>query len=421
MRFANDSSMRILVISNYYPPIELGGWEQLTCNVANQLIARGHQIAVLTSNYRKEEIQGTEAGINRCLHLESYDPVSYHPRSTLSHRRQEEENRNTITGIVREFDPEIIFINGMWNLPYTVAKEAEDLRPGRVVYYLASYWPTEPDAHTAYWTSSAGNFVKKIPKKLIGSILRKGWIEGTPRNRLDFRLVLCVSEFVQDYVVREAGVPRERTRVVHNGIELDWFTITRAENPSGDLRLLYAGRLSPDKGVHTILEALGRLNQANPHAPIRLSLYGSGTPEYENRLREQARNLGIEKWVELKGLVPREQMPSVFAQHEVLLFPSIWPEPLARILQEAMACELVVIGTATGGTNEILLDGENGLIFEVGDSAMLAEKINLIASEPSLREKLAKAARKTVEERFSLNRMVIEIEESFNQILSQGE
>jgi glycosyltransferase involved in cell wall biosynthesis len=114
-------------------------------------------------------------------------------------------------------------------------------------------------------------------------------------------------------------------------------------------------------------------------------------------------------------------MPSVFAEHEVLLFPSIWPEPLARIIQEAMACELVVIGTATGGTNEILSEGENGLIFEVGNSAMLAEKINLIMSEPSLREKLAQAARKTVEERFSLNRMVTEIEESFHQILSQGE
>jgi len=80
-----------------------------------------------------------------------------------------------------------------------------------------------------------------------------------------------------------------------------------------------------------------------------------------------------------------------------------------------------VIGTATGGTNEILLDGENGLIFEPENSAMLAEKINLIASEPVLREKLAKAARKTVEERFSLDRMVTEIEESFNHILSQEE
>lgn len=413
--------MRILVISNYYPPIELGGWEQLTSNVVNRLITRGHQIAVLTSNYRIEEIQGREAGIYRHLHLESYDPASYHPKSTLLYRRQEAENDKILTGIVHEFDPEVIFINGMWNLPFSVAKRAEELRPGRVVYYLASYWPTEPDAHTAYWISKADSAVKQMPKKVIGSILRKSWIKGSPRNRLDFRMVLCVSAFVQDYLVRDAGVPKERTRVVHNGIELDWFTVKRAENLSGDLRLLYAGRLSPDKGVHTILEALARLHQADPDVPVRLSLYGKGTPEYETDLRKQVRDSGIEQWVEFKGLVPREQMPSVFAQHEVLLFPSIWPEPLARILQEAMACELVVIGTATGGTNEILLDGENGLIFDAGNSTMLAEKIKLIVSDLSLREKLAKAARKTVEERFSLDRMIAEIEESFEQILSQGE
>jgi len=413
--------MRILVISNYYPPIELGGWEQLTSNVVTRLIDRGHQIEVLTSNYQVREVNEAESGIYRCLHLESYDPVNYHPQSTLYFRRQEAKNRSILTGIVQDFDPKIIFINGMWNLPYTVARHAEELRPGGVVYYMASYWPTEPDAHTAYWTSEADSKIKLIPKQVIGSILRRSWIKSTPRNRLEFRLVLCVSKFVQDYLVREAGVPRERTRVVHNGIEIDWFTVARGANPAGELRLLYAGRLSPDKGVHTILEALGLLHKANPEAAIRLSLYGGGTLEYETSLREQARALGIEKWVEIKDFVPRQQMPAVFAQHDVLLFPSIWPEPLARILQEAVACELVVIGPSTGGTCEILLDGENSLVFKAGDSAMLAEKIKLISGDFDLRKKLAKAARKTVEERFSLDRMVSEVEQSFNQILSQGE
>jgi len=413
--------MRILVISNYYPPIELGGWEQLTSNVVSRLIARGHQIEILTSNYRAKEVRRDEAGIHRHLHLESYDPVNYHPKSTLYFRRQEDENRKVLNNIVSKFDPEIIFINGMWNLPVTVAKNAEAVRPGRVVYYMASYWPTEPDAHTAYWTSDAGSKLKLIPKQVIGSILRRGWIRSSPRNLLEFRLVLCVSKFVQDYVVREAGVPRVRTRVVHNGIEIDWFTVKRGKNPAGELRLLYAGRLAPDKGVHTILEALALFHRDNPEVAIRVSLYGGGTSEYENSLREQVRILGIEKWVEIKGLVPREQMPDVFAKHDVLLFPSIWPEPLARILQEAMACELVVIGTSTGGTCEILLDGENGLVFEAGDSAMLAEKIKLIAGDFALRNKLAKAARQIVEERFSLDRMVSEIEQSFEQILSQGE
>jgi len=75
-----------------------------------------------------------------------------------------------------------------------------------------------------------------------------------------------------------------------------------------------------------------------------------------------------------------------------------------------MACGLVVIGTTTGGTPEILTDGENGLTFKAGDGAMLAEKIARVLREPSLRPRLARAARRTVEERFTMQRMVEELE-----------
>jgi glycosyltransferase involved in cell wall biosynthesis len=84
-----------------------------------------------------------------------------------------------------------------------------------------------------------------------------------------------------------------------------------------------------------------------------------------------------------------------------------------------MACGLVVIGTATGGTREILHDGENGLIFEAGDAQMLAEKIFQIYDDEKLRTRLAKAGRRTVKEEYSLDCMVEEIEKSFTQILEE--
>ena len=114
-------------------------------------------------------------------------------------------------------------------------------------------------------------------------------------------------------------------------------------------------------------------------------------------------------------------MPRVIEAHDVLVFPSIWPEPLARIIQEAMVCGLVVIGTTTGGTREILLDGVNGLTFEVENAQMLAEKIVQVIDDGGLRAKLARAARQTVVERFNLTRMVDEIEENFNWLLTQKE
>ena len=158
-----------------------------------------------------------------------------------------------------------------------------------------------------------------------------------------------------------------------------------------------------------------------PEVNVQLSIYGRGTPEYQDRLENSVSKYQLDRYVRFKGVVPREEMPVVFAAHHVLIFPSVWAEPLARIIQEAMACGLVVIGTATGGTREILHDGENGLIFEAGDAQMLTEKILQVHDDENLRARLAKSARRTVKEEFSLERMVDEIEESFTQILEPRE
>jgi len=413
--------MRVLIISNYYPPLELGGWEQLTRDVACQLNKRGHTVHILTSNYRADEMQKTEPDVDRILYLESYDHARYHAHYTLLHRWQERQNQRHLAQAVAHVAPDIIFINGMWNLPSSVAWQAEQLCPGRVVYYIASYWPTEAGAHTAYWLDQPDNPWLRLPKQWIGTFVRRTLITGTPRNQLDFALVLCVSAFMQDYMIKEAGVPSSQTRVVHNGINPTTFSMRCLREDPPSLRLLYAGRLSPDKGVHTSIEGLGHILQADPSQPITLSVIGSGTPEYETSLRRLADELGISQAVRFYGQVARSQMPDIVAQHDVLLFTSMWPEPLARMTQEAMACGLVVIGTETGGTPEILHDGENGLTFEAGNGLALAEKIAQVSKDPGLRNQLARAARQTIEERFTIDRMVDEIEYHFTSIMSQPE
>ena len=418
-----DSSiqMRVLIISNYFPPGEIGGWEQLTSNVAQELSDRGHHIHILTSNYQLETIYQQESNVTRGLYLESKDPINYHVHYTLIHRWQERRNIERLNHTVDYFKPDIIYINGMWNLPHSLAKRAEQLLPGRVIYYIASHWPTELDAHTAYWSIPANGSFRQVSKGLIGPIIKKFLIPGTPRNQLDFNLVLCVSSFMQDYMVEEAHVSRDRTRVVHNGIELELFRIKPDGTNNETIRLLYAGRLSSDKGVHTILESLGMIREEHPRLPLELSIYGGGAPDYQLQLEKLVQDHNLENWVYFHGIVTRDEMPRVIEAHDVLVFPSIAPEALARIIQEAMACGLVVIGTTTGGNREILHNEVNGLTFEAENAQMLAEKIVQVIDDGGLRAKLARAARQTVVERFTLTRMVDEIEENFNWLLTQKE
>ena len=113
-------------------------------------------------------------------------------------------------------------------------------------------------------------------------------------------------------------------------------------------------------------------------------------------------------------------MPEILTEHDILVLPSIWQEPLARIAQEAMACGLVVVATTTGGTAELIDDGDNGVLFEAGDAEMLASKIDNLATDRQLRFRLAKSGRKTVEERFSFERMVDEIEQHLRQVNAAG-
>ena len=103
-------------------------------------------------------------------------------------------------------------------------------------------------------------------------------------------------------------------------------------------------------------------------------------------------------------------MPALLRRFDVLVFPSVWEEPLARVMQEAMATGLVVVGTTTGGSKELLVDGETGLAFAAEDAAGLAAQLTRLAAEPGLYPRLAKAGRQAVVERFNIERMVDQVE-----------
>jgi spore coat protein SA len=111
-------------------------------------------------------------------------------------------------------------------------------------------------------------------------------------------------------------------------------------------------------------------------------------------------------------------MPSILQQFDVLIFPSIYEEPLARVLQEAMVSGLVVVGTTTGGTTEILTDGKTGLTFAPGDADALAAQVTRLVTDPDLCRRLAKAGRQVVLEYFNLDRMVDEIEDALQEVMA---
>jgi len=411
--------MRILFISNLYPPHDLGGMEIRCRETVDRLRARGHVCHVLTSSYGVQGTAPSEEGITRALHLEA-DIHYYRPLDFFLRRpAREKANWRALRHAIDTSKPDAIFIWGMWNLSTQVAYGAEQWLPGRVAYAVASYWPIEPNMHEAYWQRPARRWWAKmlmVPARWYALQVLKRERETYP---LALEQIACVSHYVRDKLIA-AGVLPHGARVIYNGIDPEPFVRARQAQPQsqeGVLNLVYVGGILPHKGVHTAIEALGRLQQQGQLTNIHLNLIGGGHPDYIAQLKQRILELKLDHAITFTGRIPREQIPTLLGNADVFLFTSTWEEPIARTVMEAMAAGLAVIGTAVGGQQEMLADGVNALVYPPDDAAQLAECILRLRQDPALLSRLAEAGHQTVLERFILERMINEIETWLKEIV----
>jgi glycosyltransferase involved in cell wall biosynthesis len=417
--------MNLLFLTNFYPPHEIGGYEQLCQELADALRLRRHRLTVLTSNYQrpadgaatalKQAAPNREEGVLRSLFLDA--PLDhYQPLDFFRQRRKHQAwNQRQLQQCIERLQPDVVLVWGMWNLSLLLPALAETLLPGRVAYYLCSYWPADVDAHSAYWQLPANRrlteWVKKPLRRLAQAQLRQ---DGCP-PRLGFKHVRCVSHFVRQHLVEQGKIPAE-AGVIYNGIEVDRFWHPTLRPPSPRLRLLYSGRLIADKGVHTALEALLLLRQGGLLDRIQLTILGSGHPDYEARLQALVSEHQLQSCVNFVRFAPRQQVAQYLAEHDVFLFTSLWPEPLARSVMEAMAAGMLVIGTPVGGQAEMLHDGEDSLVYASNDAMQLARQIERALCEPELRLRLASAGQTQVQRTFTMLRMVDEMESFLDRV-----
>lgn len=402
--------MRILFLSNFFPPARPGGYTQWCHEVSERLAKRGHTIGVLTSRYEMEKAPANEQNVFRLLHLEG-DLEYYRPVQFLTRwKKQHSENLASLRRTVAEFAPDLIFVWGMWALSKSLPVLAEQLLPGRVVYFLSDYWASAQDMHTRYWQSPAQRWSMQMLKRALGKVaLATLTKEGQPQP--EFEHVICVSARVRELLV-EAGLPIQNARIIHGGTDVGRFQDVRQRDyRRGQFSMVYAGQLVRHKGVHTAIEAMAQLVNQQGIKHVTLTLVGSGHPDYEGLLRDLVVKERLHDFVKFHEPVSKDKVPAIFQQFDILIFPSIYEEPLARVTQEAMAAGLVVIGTTTGGTKEILKEGQTGLTFAPEDAAGLAAQISRLIEDPELCCRLSEDGRQTVLQVFTLDKMVQEIEE----------
>lgn len=388
--------MRILLASNVYPPNFVGGAELIAHHQAKALQALGHEVEVFageTQAFGNHHEVRREVWAGIPVHRVSMLPGDYDPAYfNFSHPDIEARFQEVLDA----FKPQVFHGHNLIGLSAALPHLARRAGATTVV--------TLHD----HWGYCYKNTIIKEGTKVCTDFSRcfeclpaidEGAGRAIPiRFRKDFVSLMMedVDAFVSPsrYLAEsylKAGFPRDRMHVLWNGIDVDRFKGVRQKPGKGELRLTYVGILLPHKGVGTLLEALGHLPA---DAPVRVNLAGGGEsrPEYEAMLERNGRKDKVTFW----GKVDHDRIGEVYANTDVLVLPSIWPENQPVSITEAMGCGIPSIVSNMGGMLELVEDGTSGDVFEAGNARDLAGRIQRYLDDPGRAQRLGRAARERI-------------------------
>ena len=400
--------MRILVISNLYPPYAIGGYEMGCFSVVEALKKRGHEIKVLTSTYGVISPE-SDIGIYRELKLNIYWKKQNRIIKILKLIPDEIYNQRVFKKLCSDFDPEIIYFWNLSGLSMSLVFSAQKNKLP-VCYYVFDEWLSE-------WQKTSPGLVRFICKELFYLFLKTLHLQ-LPSGKLDLNYAQFASKYLKKTTLQIESTDNDE-QILPWGLDIKSYPYKEiSSNPKS---LLYAGQLVPHKGVHTAVEALKIITQKQMYKSTVLTIVGGAViPEYKTYLIKLINDLGLEKNVRFGGSVKRESLPSIYREHDILIFPSIWNEPFGITLLEAMSSGLAIVGTGTGGSAEIIKDNVNALIFEKENAEACADRIMRLMKDSVLFETLRKNGRETVEKYFSIDKMIDKIEDSLNRVVESN-
>ncbi len=384
--------MRLLVLSNFFPPHHFGGYELSCRDVVDGLRTRGHDALVLTSTVRVPGVDDPASEKASVVRRELQLYWDDHELTKPSLRRRlamERSNQAALARALEDVRPDVVSV---WNMGAVSLGLLTTLIERRVplVYAVCNNWLQYGPRMDA-WT----RLFRRTPR--IGAVVRRA--TGVPTTVPDLAPtgVFC---FVSEETRRRAeqvtpnGFPK--CTVVYSGIDRRDFPVLPPAEIDGANEwrwsLLFVGRLAPEKGVDVAIRALALLPEQ-----ARLRLVGEPDPAHRQRVEALIEELGVAGRVSFE-VIERSALAAAYRDADAVLFPSTWAEPFGLVPVEAMACGCPVVASGTGGSAEFLSDGYNCLLATAGDHTALAAAIERLAADPALRTTLRRGGVATASE-----------------------
>jgi len=365
--------VRILTVGNLYPPHHFGGYEQVWGSAVGYLRERGHEVRVLATRFRHTGVpDGDEPDLFR--ELRWYWRDHEFERFALRERvRIERHNHAVLARHLDELTPDVVAFWSMGGMSHSLIESVRRLGIPSVAF-VHDQW-LDYGRFTDQWLRLFYDR-RWLPARLAEQLI------GVPAyvNYAIAARYVFVSEFVRRRALALSLGLRDTT-VAHSGIASSFLC-----SGSGRVwgwRLLYVGRLHPDKGIHDAVSALTLLPDE-----ATLTFAGSWDPREEAGLSDAVNQLGLRDRVTLLGQLPADKIGELYRSSDVLLFPVRWDEPWGLVPLEAMGSGCPVIATGRGGSGEYLRDGENCLLVPAEAPDHLAAAVGRLAASDELRQRL---------------------------------
>ena len=399
--------MKILVLTDKYPPYYDGGYELICQQVTDGLRERGYTLEVLTTTFG---VKGNkrENYIYRILHHQSLSSQNIFIRrmSQLKNFFQASINYMITRRLAKKISPDLVFVWHAMGISILPILAIQDLGISTVLnigshwlYFLRERYVEEPSILKRWYRSS-----------LIG--FRKF-------EELELDAIIMVSEKLKKSY-HNAGFDVVNAVVIPTGIPHKWIARQpfRSRLPESSVRILYVGRLEPAKGPDIAIRSVENLVKSRRYRNVYLDMIGSGNAGYMDELNQLIVQNNLQKVVKLIGFLSRSELIQRYSQYDMLLFPTPRFEGLPMTIIEAMANGLTVIASDIGGPSDIIEDGRNGFLVTPGDPVSMADKIEKIIINPSLAAEIGLSAIETVRKKYTLDNMLKEYENYLKKFVS---
>ncbi len=404
--------MRILTITSNHPPYHSGGYELRIKDIMDGLAARGHEVLVLSSkakNKLKSKRDQLPYVVKRLLH--DRNRAKFFPKEILI----DLIDTRVIEKNIEEFRPDVIYLGHTYILSKAILPYLANLSIP-IVYDEGGTGLKGAWTENGRWFRFCGDYQPRI--KVLNMLkptvvklvlwLAKGRIQQNWRWPQQMK-VFFNSQNNLDHSL-SFGVPVQDAKVIHSGIDVEKFSYKPRNQLEQPVTIVCPGRLEPRKGQMDAIKLLSKLKKIGIVA--NLILVGeSPLPSYLEQIKGQIESENLQECVTILGMISQEELVRLYQQADICFFPSKHPTGFSRVPLEAIACGCVVITYGCEGSNEIFVNGENGFIVNEGSIEKVAESISILISSPATVSRIITNARKTVEEKYNLEKYILKVED----------